>query len=213
MNLPESLPARLYLASYDIDRQRLTGRLYLGYLLRAAALTDLFLTGHLSDVKGRARVIPPSAATGRVRDVDPLLAGILKQITGSSRPRSWQYWIRREARPAVRAVRDQLETAGWIRVEPRRILHLFPADAITVRDPRVVRELHANAGRVVHDGVPPARVDPYDAAVVALAAAAQLRTVLTRAQQREHRARIAQLAEICGPPPIALRKVIVAAQA
>ncbi|KLL12926.1 MULTISPECIES: GPP34 family phosphoprotein [Protofrankia] len=213
MKLPESLPARLYLVSCDPDRERLTGRPYLGYLLRAAALTDLFLAGRLVDVRGRAQVIPPSAATGRVRDVDPLLEGILRKIERSSRPRSWKYWIRREARPTVRAVRDQLETAGWIRVEPRRILLLFPADTITVRDPRVVRELRGNAGRVARGGVPLARVDPYDAAVVALAAAARLKTVLTRAQRREHRARIAQLTELCGPPPIALRKVIAADQA
>ncbi len=229
MELPESLPARLYLVSYDLDRQRPTGRAYLGYLLRAAALTDLFLAGHLADVKGKvqvknppttrtttptaARMIQPVPATGRTRAMDPLLEDVLKQVAGSSRPRSWKYWVRKNSRPAVRAVRDQLETAGWIRVEPHRILHLFPADTITVRDPRVVRELRDNAGRVARGSVPPAHVDPYDAAVVALAAAARLKTVLTRAQRREHRARITRLTELCGPPPIALRKVIAADEA
>ncbi|SBW27191.1 hypothetical protein FDG2_5211 [Candidatus Protofrankia californiensis] len=40
-----------------------------------------------------------------------------------------------------------------------------------------------------------------------------LKTVLTRAQRREHRTRITRLTELCGPPPIALRKVIAADEA
>ena len=46
---PESLPAQLYLLAYDPRRERLTARTQLGYLMRAAALTDLRLGGHIAD--------------------------------------------------------------------------------------------------------------------------------------------------------------------
>jgi hypothetical protein len=47
MELPESLPARVYLLAYDRRRQRLTARPQLGFLLRAAAMADLELGGRV----------------------------------------------------------------------------------------------------------------------------------------------------------------------
>jgi Golgi phosphoprotein 3 (GPP34) len=81
MELPESLPARLYLLAYDRRRQRLTARTQLGYVLRAAALADLELRGNLTDQDGKARV-----AGDRVV-ADPVLDAVLQEIAGS-RPRS-----------------------------------------------------------------------------------------------------------------------------
>ena len=43
MQLPESLPARLFLLAVDPTRRRLANGSYLGFLLRAGALTDLEL--------------------------------------------------------------------------------------------------------------------------------------------------------------------------
>ncbi len=133
MELPESLPARLYLLAYDRRRQRLTARPQLGFLLRAAAMADLELGGHVG---------------------------------------------------------------------------LLPSAVVTIRDPRQVNRLRNIASRTLHGGLPAARVDPRDVALVALAAAGELPTVLSRAQRREHRQRITRLTERSGSAAPALRKVV-----
>ncbi|MFL6056949.1 MAG: GPP34 family phosphoprotein, partial [Actinoallomurus sp.] len=56
MSLPRSLPARLYLLAYDLDKERMTSRTQLGLVLRAAALADLYLDRRLADEDGKARV-------------------------------------------------------------------------------------------------------------------------------------------------------------
>jgi hypothetical protein len=55
---------------------------------------------------------------------------------------------------------------------------------------------------------PMSRVGERDAALVALAAAGEVGTVLPRAKRRAYKQRIAQLAERGGPATPALRKVI-----
>src|SRR6516165_5640308 len=123
MTLPESLPALLYLLAYDTEKNRMTARSRLGLVLRAAALTDLYLAGRVTDENGKAR------ATGDRRPVgDPLLDEMLQQLA-EHQPRSWQGWIAR-GKPAIRTVRTQLEADRCIRVEHRRIL----ADRLELRD-------------------------------------------------------------------------------
>jgi hypothetical protein len=139
VELPESLPARLYLLAYDKRRQRLAARTQLGHVLRAAALADLELRGSLTDEDGKVRVVvdPPVG--------DPVLDAALEEIAGS-RPRTWGHWVRAGQRAIKRAVRDQLEAGRWIRVEPRRVLGLFPSAAITLRDPRALTRLTERGG-------------------------------------------------------------------
>src|ERR1700727_2368107 len=109
MTLPESLPARLYLVAYDTGKNRVTARSQLGLVLRAAALTDLYLAGRVTDENGKVR------ATGDGRPAgDPLLDEVLQQLA-EHRPRSWQGWIA-HGQPTVRTVRAQLEADGCIRV-------------------------------------------------------------------------------------------------
>jgi hypothetical protein len=91
--IPESLPGRVYLLAYDPTRRRLTSRGELGVVVRAAVLTELFLGGRLSVVKGSASV--EGMPTGTV----------LTEIE-RSRPRTWSYWVNRGDRAAARAVRD-----------------------------------------------------------------------------------------------------------
>ncbi len=202
MELPASLPQRLSLLAYDTRRRRLRGRTQLGHLLRAAALTDLLLRGLVADDRGKV-------VTGRPADPldDPVLGAVLRQVA-ESRPRSWSHWVRSGQRPLRRAVREQLEEGGWIQVEQRRVLGIFPASRIAVRDTRVLRRLAAIVGRTLGAGLPAARVDPADAALVALAAAGELSTAVSRRQRREHRQRIASLGERAGPAVPALRKVL-----
>lgn len=200
MELPESLPARLYLLAYDKRRQRLTARIQLGYVLRAAALADLELRGDLADEDGKVRVV----ADRRVED--PVLDAVLQEIAGS-RPRTWGHWVRAGQRATKRAVRDQLDAGRWIRVEPRRVLGLFPAATVTLRDPRALSRLTLTAARTLHGGRPAERLDRRDAALVALAAAGEL-PLLSRRQRREQRRRITRLTERSGSAAPALHKVV-----
>ncbi|RAY16635.1 GPP34 family phosphoprotein [Actinomadura craniellae] len=195
MKPPDSLPGRLFLLAYDLNKQRMTARDRLGYILRGAALTELYLDGRLTGDKR------PQAATD---GDDPY--GIRGQIAGS-RARSWQYWVRKDNRKMVATVRAELAAGGWIRVEFRRRFGIFPCHRVTVRDPRVVKNLWGGASSALH-GRPVARVHSYDAATVALAAAGGLRTVLPRADRRRHRRRIAELTARSGPAVPAVHKAV-----
>ncbi|MEU4191262.1 GPP34 family phosphoprotein [Kribbella sp. NPDC026611] len=197
MRAPESLPARLFLLAYDPTRGRLTSRQKLGKLLRAAALTDLQLTGKVADDNGRVRVLTGAEPT------DPVLAGFLAEIRAVG-PRRWRHWIDRRPGLLVRQVRDELERARLIKVEPRRIL----PDRISLRQPLVRRQILQAA----HDTLRPSRlvsrVDLRDASIVVLAATADLRTVVTRERRNRHKDRLAQLAVRIGPVVPALKKAL-----
>jgi len=122
------LPAQLFLLAVDPRRQRLTARIELGYVLRAAALVDLQLSGHLVDVDGRPKATDSAAAA------DPVLDGVLRQVTADPR-RRWRYWIRKDTRQLIRDVRHQLLAGRRIELAPYRILGLLPAQRIVILDP------------------------------------------------------------------------------
>ena len=200
LELPDTLPERLYLLAYDARRQRSSAHGELGYVLRAAALADLQLRGLIGDEAGKVR------ATGR-QVAEPLLGPVLEQVV-QSRPRSWAQWVRTGQRPLQRDVHAQLEAGGWIRVVPRRVLGIFPSARVSVVDGRVLETLAGIVDRTLAGGQPVAAVDPADAALVALAAAGELSTAIPRRRRREQRQRIAQLGERTGPAVPALRRVL-----
>jgi Golgi phosphoprotein 3 GPP34 len=200
VNVPDSLPARVFLLAYDMDRRRMSRCVQLGYTLRAAALTELYLDGRLVGEK-RPTIGTPGD--------DPY--GLLAQIA-ASRPRRWQHWVSKEGRRMVRTVREELAAEGWIRVEQQRLLGVFGIHRVTVRDPRVVKDLWGRASSALR-GQPVAHVNSYDAATVALAAAARMKTVLPPADRRRHKRRIADLTARSGPAIPALRKAIESAEA
>jgi Golgi phosphoprotein 3 (GPP34) len=205
MDAPDSLPGRLYLLAYDPRRQRPRTAPRIGYALRAAALADLQLSGRISDEDG-------TVVAGRnARSTDPVLAAVLADVR--DRPRSWQRVVSRNDRATAQAVRDQLVAGGWIRVEPRRILGLVPADRIVLRDPLLPGRLAVLVDQALRPTTVPAGVDRRDAALVALAAAAEAGTVLDRRRRREHKDRITALTERSGNAAPALRAAVRAAQA
>ncbi|KAB2339814.1 GOLPH3/VPS74 family protein [Actinomadura rudentiformis] len=201
VEVPDSLPARMFLLAYDVTKKRMTARSHLGYVLRGAALTELYLDGRLGE-RGNKPCVETAGD-------DPY--GVLRQISGS-RPRSWQHWVRKDHRGIVRTIREELSREGWIRVEPYRRLGFFPATRVTVRDPRVVKALWGGASSALR-GKPVAHVNSWDAAAVALAAAGGLKTVLPRSDRRRHKRRIEELTARSGPAAKAVRKVIEAQQA
>lgn len=200
MEPPASLPAQLYLIAYDLRRGRMTSRLQLGYLMRAGALTELLLAGHIADATGGPRAVTAAVS-------DPVLDVVLQQIA-ASRARTWKHWVGKGTRQAVRDVRDQLESGRWIRVERRRVLGLFPVAKVTVRDPRVVRRLASRVSDTLRGRVPISRVDRRDAALAALAAKGELKIILPRALRRTHKGRIAELSDLVAPVPGALHKAL-----
>jgi hypothetical protein len=195
MKLPEPLPARLYLLAFDPDRGRLTARTQLGLVLRAAALADLYLDRRLTDDHGRPRAAGPGPAG------DPVLDEMLAQIA-SHRPRSWHRWIGRQERRTIRLVRDGLEADRCIRVHRRAIL----PDRIELLDPHVVRKYGDDVRSALRK--PAARVDPRTAAVLALAARGEVKTVLSRRERREHRKSLDTFAVHTGPVADALKRAL-----
>ncbi|WP_405069087.1 GPP34 family phosphoprotein [Kribbella sp. NBC_01510] len=196
---PDALAARLFLLAYDPERGRLVGRSKLGKLLRAAALTDLQLNGNLADDNGRARLTMTAAPS------DPVLALVLEDIRAVG-PRKWRHWVDRRQRAIVREVRDDLERARMIKVEPHRILGLIPADRITLRHPLVRRQILQSARDTLRPSRLVTRVDLRDAAIVVLASTADLRTVVTKEQRIRHKDRLTQLAVRVGPVVPALKR-------
>ncbi|MEV0901102.1 GPP34 family phosphoprotein [Actinoplanes sp. NPDC049802] len=200
MHVPGSLPQCVYLLAHDPGKGRVRWGTELGLMLRAAALADLFASGHLTDERGRA-----VAVEGRRPCDDPVLEALRQEVAGS-RPRRWQHWIGHRQRAMVKAVRAQLGGDGWVRLQPYRILGLFPATRVTIRDPRVRKALLGRVGDALRK--PVGRVDPADAALVAVIAGGGLGLVLDRKARRAHKRRIKELTELSGPVGAALRAAI-----
>ena len=198
MTLPDSLAQRIFLLACDPAKGRVAGG-NLCAMLRAAALSDLHRGGHLTDERGRV------AIADRRPGHDPVLDALLDEITGS-RPRRWKAWIGRRQGPTVKAVRQQLADGGWVRLQPHRILGLFPTTKVTVRDPRVRTELLGRVNRALTN--PINRIDTADVALVAFVAAGELKLVLDRAARRTHKRRIRELIELSGPAGPALRRSV-----
>ncbi|WP_020665990.1 GOLPH3/VPS74 family protein [Amycolatopsis nigrescens] len=201
MSRPESLPAKVFLLSYDIRRQRLTGRGELGCVLRAAALAELLLHGQLVDDAGKPR------ATTAPSSEDPLLTAVWEQIAHGS-PRSWRRWVGKDQRHAVGLVLDRLAADGTLRVEPRRVLGVFPGRKLTLRQHVFAKRLGEQVTGAVKGAQAASRVDRDIGVLAALAAAGRLRLVLNTIERRRCKARITELGKPAKPVVTALRKTI-----
>lgn len=190
VELPSSLVSRMFLLSCDTEKRKLRGD-HVGLALRAAGFVELYLGGQLVDDDGKAR-------TTRKKTTDPLLDDLLAEV-GSGPQRRWNTWIARGTGRFRTAVRNRLADTGVIRVEPYRILGIFPAHRIIVRDSRAVTGLRDLVVRTLRDGVPANRVPPLDAATTAIAAQCKMRHVISREQARDRKQRIKQLSEVAGP--------------
>ncbi|MFJ9589377.1 GOLPH3/VPS74 family protein [Streptomyces acidicola] len=208
-NGPLSLPARLYLLAWDTTRTELTGESRLHHLVRAGALTELAQRGLLTDEDGIATPVDPDARTG-----DLVLDGLL-ELVEESRPRTWQTWVTLRARVTLDAVRAQLAADGCLRVVKRRALGVFPTVEYELERVSLVDALQEEARRILEGSLPVAQVPERDAALVALAASAVLRTLSTgtdpgaTGKDPDRRTeRIEALTERGGAAAPALRKVV-----
>ncbi|MFF4232795.1 GPP34 family phosphoprotein [Streptomyces sp. NPDC001820] len=196
-----SLAARLYLLAWDPERMTLTGAWKVAHLLRAGALAELAQRGLLADDDGVA--VP----VGDSRTGDPALDGLLELIE-ESRPRKWKSWVTFHPTYTLEAVRTQLAGAGYLRTRRRRVLGVFPSAEYELDRPDLVKSLRDEARSVLLGPQPAAEVSDRDAALVALAAAAELRTLATGKERRLYRNRIEALTDRGGASIPVLRKVI-----
>ncbi|MFJ4770037.1 GPP34 family phosphoprotein [Streptomyces uncialis] len=199
---PLSLPARLYLLSWDTTRLKITGASQLHYLVRAGALTELAQRGLLVDDEGVVRPADPDARAG-----DTVLDGLLELI-GQSTPRKWKSWVGSRARVTLDAVREQLVAEGHLGVDRKRVLGVFPSVDHTLERPAVVDALREDARCVLVGTAPVEDVPARDAALVALAVAGEVRTLASAKEYRAHKARAEALTARSGAAAPALRKVI-----
>ena len=197
-----SLPARLYLLAWDTTKLKITGSTHLHHLVRAGALTELAQRGLLLDDDGIVTPVDPDSRTG-----DLVLDGLL-ELVAESRPRKWKPWVTLRARVTLDAVRAQLAAGGYLRAERKRVLGLFPSVEYELDRVPAVEALRAEARQVLEGPLPVAEVSDRDAALVALATAAELRTLASPKERKLHKARIDELTERGGAAAPALKKVI-----
>ncbi|MGA9374275.1 MAG: GOLPH3/VPS74 family protein [Mycobacterium sp.] len=134
--LPRTLHGQLYLLAHDRHRGRLDlQRLWLlGFCLRAAMLTDLYLTGHLRDVEGKAHVC------GSARHGDPLLNEVLRMVE-ENEPTTWATLIAAGQDNAPAMVSHQLTGHRWLRRRTYRKLGMFPATRLWLGNEDLVADL------------------------------------------------------------------------
>ncbi len=202
MSIPESLAGQVLLLAFDPDKQRLTARPWLGYLLRAAVLADLRGRRVVDDRDQRVRVIGSTPQ-------NPALALACQEIS-ASRPRTWAAWIRRGRRATEDSVIEELAAARFIAIDRGRRPWSRPRFHIT--DPRVLSRLRDRVSAVLRSAQGPARVPPNDAALIAILAVGDVRTALPKARIADHADRVAGLTERSEPIARALKRALNAAK-
>lgn len=213
-DLPTSLPAKLYLLAYNLEKDRMYPNRRLGRALRAAALTELHADGWLADDHGLVRLTGGTGGTGEPRvaptprggvgRADPVVAAVYRQIATAAAPRTWADWIEVDHRAAVTETRDDLEAARWIRVARGQVLAVIPTTAVALLERPRVREINRAAGRVLRGEVAPADAERDLVPLVALAAAGQVIALVSAGERKAFADRLAELTALTGPAAVAL---------
>jgi hypothetical protein len=201
-----SLPAKVYLLACDLGKNRLRDRKRTGYLVRAAALTELLLRGRLTDDGGVVRAAPGPAVPDLV--LDDLLTRVLE-----GRARKWRSWVRADSGATLSEVERQLDAAGVISLWETEILGLFPSRRPAVLATDEVKRLHALVDDVLRGDRAVAQIPAADAALTSLVAAVELKGVVSGRDRRHYRARLDELEERGGAAVPALRRVFRALRA
>ncbi|MEU6819445.1 GPP34 family phosphoprotein [Streptomyces atriruber] len=191
--MPLTLPQRLYLLSYSLDKERfeavdLQGR---GQLLRAAALTELTFDGLLA-AKG-SEVVRTSAAADP--PADGFLAEVWRDIP-TEKPKNWLQYVHNKATTAEEPVRDELVGTGAITLPRKRwVLSPVTAHQVTINDPQQVRALRDTVRNAVLGGLDPAAVPADELAMAVLPIECELTTLFTWKELRAHKDTVEALTE------------------
>lgn len=186
-----TLPQRLYLLGYDLDRHRLdpVGTAHRGQLLSAAALTDLVVSGLLRAREGTVERTVDSSVPD-----DPFLAAILKTVP-PTRSRHWITSLYPEMSRAEDLVRAELVAAGIVSVGQRRLLGLIPVRTIALDRPEQAVRLRERTRDAAMGGQDPNRVPLEDMTLAVLAVEGDVDTVFTARDRWDHRRSLTALGE------------------
>ncbi|MFE4964507.1 GPP34 family phosphoprotein [Streptomyces sp. NPDC056660] len=174
----DDLACLMYLLAHDDAAEGPYDRSRTELLVRAAALTDLALRGRLGEDGGTVTV------TGTRSTGDPVLDDVLRDAAGHG----WKHLVRRHRKRTLVQVEDRLAAAGVLTVKAPRTR--FGTRRLTVIDRTVPAALRARVSAVLHGHGPVQEVPTADAALLALAAAGRIRSVVSRQDHTAFRARI-----------------------
>ncbi|MFE1024024.1 GPP34 family phosphoprotein [Streptomyces sp. NPDC058818] len=197
-----SLPARLCLLAWDPARPGATDTARHHHLVRAGALTELAQRGLLVDDEGIATPVDLDSRTA-----DAVLDGLL-DLVRESMPHRWRTWVRLHARLTFDAVREQLVAEGYLRAEKKRVLGVFPSVEYVLARGAAAQALREETRYVLEGSVPTGEVSERNAAMAALAAAAELRALGPAGTDTRREGRIAELTERGGAAAPGLRKIV-----
>ncbi|MGW0531290.1 GOLPH3/VPS74 family protein [Streptomyces sp. NPDC003032] len=197
-----SLPARLFLLAWNTDRGKFTGGPDLHLAIRAGALAELAQRGLLVETGGGVVMPVVGARTG-----DTVLDALV-DLVERSKPRKWRGWMTYRSRDTLAAVRDQLTAHGYLRMERRRILGLFPSRTWELERVGYAETLHAEALAALRGDRPVTEVAPSDAALVVCAATGKTRTLVSGKDRRRHKDRLAELTDRGGSASPELRTLM-----
>ncbi|MFF9765282.1 GPP34 family phosphoprotein [Streptomyces sp. NPDC014636] len=176
--MTDDLPCLMYLLAHDDAAEGPYDRPRTELLVRAAALVDLVLRGRLGEEDGTVTV------SGTEPAGDPVLDGVLRDAAAGH---GWRSLVRRHRKRTLTEVEDRLAAAGLLTVrEPRT---RFGTRRLTVPDRAVPAALRARVSAALHGDGPVREIPAADAALLALAAAGGVRSVLSRQDQKTFRAR------------------------
>ncbi|MFI6657535.1 GPP34 family phosphoprotein [Streptomyces sp. NPDC050523] len=175
----DDLPCLMYLLAHDDAADGPYDRPRTQLLLRAAALIDLALRGRLRENDGTATV------SGTRPTGNPVLDGMLHDAAGGH---GWKHLVRTHRKRTLTEVEDRLAAAGVLTVrEPRTP---FGTRRLTVTDQEVPAALHARVSAALRGDDAVRDLPAADTALLALAAAGGVRSVVSRQDQKTYRARI-----------------------
>jgi hypothetical protein len=203
LELPQTLHAQLFLLAYDRCRGRLDGddRWRFGLALRTAMLTDLYLTGHLTDDNDRPRSVDGPLPR------NPLLRAVLDDISDDE-PQDWMHAVARDQRHVPGIVRSELEADGWLSVQRRRLLGIIPTARLRLSDEDVVASLAARVVATLRDAIAGRPAEERSLAVGLIGALGQLPTVFSFDEASRHSSELEGLVNRAVPPIVGMRRVI-----
>lgn len=185
-----TLPQRLYLLSYDLERKRFdpVSTAYRGQLLSAAALAELTVGGWLSDPDGTAERTPLPPPD------DPFLAAVLSDMP-PGKPRHMITTLYLRMAEAEELVRGELVANGDVTEARGRVLGLFPTRTVTLNHPERVAVLREETREALLGGHDVATVPFADVAMIVIAAEADIWSLVAAKERGRHRSVLTGLQE------------------
>ncbi|MFH9552110.1 GPP34 family phosphoprotein [Streptomyces sp. NPDC017435] len=175
----DDLACLMYLLAHDDAAEGPYDRARTELLVRAAALVDLALRGRLREAGGRVTV------SGTEPAGDPVLDGVLRDAAAGH---GWKRLVRRHRKRTLAEVEDRLVARGLLTLKAPRTR--FGSRRLTVTDHTVSAELRTRVSAALRGDGPVREIPAVDTALLALAVAGGVRSVVSRQDQKIFRARI-----------------------